>query len=121
MKIFNFKDFMKKYNFKDDIMNEVQFQKNYSYPICPRDSKLYSDKLFVNIANGRMRRTHWTCFIAKVNKSYYLDGFGGAAGKFFLNHLHKPIIFHNSKVQYINSELRGSYCLYFFYWIERIN
>ena len=44
MKILNFEDFMKKYNLKDDTMNESQLQKKYIYPIYPRDSKIYSDK-----------------------------------------------------------------------------
>ena len=101
-------------------MNESQLQKNYSFPIYPRDSNIYSDKGFVKIAKGRMRGTHGTCFIAKVNKSYYFDSFGGEAGKFPLNHFYKPIIFHNSKIQYMNSELCGSYCLYSFYFIERM-
>ena len=37
MKIINFEDFMKKYNIKDDIMNESQLQKLQCFPIYPRD------------------------------------------------------------------------------------
>ena len=44
MKILTFKDFMKKYKLKSDTMNESHLQKNYNYPIYPRDSKIYSDK-----------------------------------------------------------------------------
>ena len=36
MKILNFKDFMKKYNLKNDTMNESELQKVYIYPIFPR-------------------------------------------------------------------------------------
>jgi len=36
MKILNFKDFMKKYNLKNDTMNERQLQKIYNYPIYPK-------------------------------------------------------------------------------------
>ena len=36
MKLLNFKDFMKKYNLKNDTMNESQLQKNYNYPIFQR-------------------------------------------------------------------------------------
>ena len=121
MKVLNFKDFMKKIYFKNDTMNETQLQRVYDYPIYPRDSKIYSDKGFVNIDNGSRGGSHWTCFIVKGNKSYYFDSFGGAPDKFLLNQLPKPIIYHNYKIQDINSKLCGSYCLYFFYLIERMN
>ena len=51
MTILNFRDFMKKYNLKNNTMNGTQLQKVYNYPIYPRDSKIYSDKGFVNIDN----------------------------------------------------------------------
>ena len=70
MKILKYKDFMKKYNSKDDTMNESEIQRNFNYPVYPRDSKIYSDKGFVNIDNGSQNGTHWTCFIAKDKKSY---------------------------------------------------
>ena len=102
-------------------MNESELQRVYNYPIYPRDSKIYSDKGFVNIDNGIMGGTHWTCFIVKDNKSFYFDSFGGQPDKFLIKQLPKPIIYHNYKIQDINSRLCGSYCLYFFYLIERIN
>ena len=120
MKVLNFKDFMKKYNLKNDTMNESQLQKIHNYPIYPRDSKIYSDKGFVNIDNGFQGGTHWTCYIVKEKKSYYFDSFGGNPDNFLLNQLNKPIIYHNYKIQDINSKLCGSYCLYFFYLIERM-
>ena len=121
MKVLNFKDFMKKYNLEDDTMNESQLQKIYNYPIYPRDSKIYSDKGLVNIDDGRLGGSHWTCFIRKDNKSYYFDSFGGQPDKFLLKQLPKPIIYHNYKIQDINCRLCGSYCLYFFYLIDRMN
>ena len=121
MKRLNFKNFMKKYNLKNATMNESQLQKIYNYPIYPRDSKIYSDKGFVNIDNGDKGGTRWTCFIVKDNKPYYFDSFGGQPDKFLLNQLPKPIIYHNYKIQDINSFLCGSYCLYFFYFIEKMN
>ena len=121
MTILSFEDFMKKYKLKNDTKNESQLQKIYNYPIYPRDSKIYSDKGFVNIDNGSQDGTHWTCFIVKDNKSFYFDSFGGQPDKFLLNQLPKPIIYHNYKIQDINSKLCGSYCLYFFYLIERMN
>ena len=121
MKILIFKDFMKKYKLKNDTMNEFQLPKIYNYPIYPRDSKIYSDKGLVNIDNGSQGGTHWACLYIKDNKSLYFDSFGGQPDKFLLNQLHKPIIYHNYKIQDINSKLCGSFCLYFFYLIERIN
>ena len=121
MKILNFKDFMKNNNLKNDTMNESQLQRVYNYNIYPNYSKIYSDKGFVNIDNESQSGTHWTCFVIKSNKSYYFDSFGGAPDKFLLNQLPKPIIYHNYKIQDRNSKLCGSYCLYFFYLIERMN
>ena len=121
MKILSFKKFLKKNNLRNDTMNESQLQKIYNYHIYPRDTKIYSDKGFVNIDNGSQGGSHWTCFIVKDNKSFYFDSFGGAPDKFLLNQLPKPILYHNYKIQDINSFLCGSYCLYFFYLIERMN
>ena len=120
MKVLNFKDFMKKYKIKNDTVNESQSQRIYNYRIHPRDSKKYSDKAFVNIDNGAQGGTHWTCFIVKDNKSFYFDSFGGQPDKILLNQLPKAIIYHNYKIQDINSKLCGSFSLYFFYLIERM-
>ena len=120
MKVLNFKDFMKKHKLKKN-MNELQLQSIYIYPIYPRDSKIYSDRGFVIIDNGSQAGTHWSCFIVKDNKSYFFDSFGGQPDKFIFNQLAKPIKYHNYKIQDINSKLCGSYCLYFFYLIERMN
>ena len=75
MKILIFKDFMKKYKLKNDTMNDSQLQTICNYNVYPRDSKIISDKGFVNIDNGSQGGTHWTCFIVKDNKSYYFDSF----------------------------------------------
>ena len=61
---------MKKFNLRSDTMNKSQLQRIYNYTIYPTDSKIYSDKGFVNIDNGSMGGSHWTCFIVKDNKSY---------------------------------------------------
>ena len=121
MKVLNFKEFMKKYNLKNDTMNESELQRVYNYPIYPKDSKIYSDKGFVNIGDYRNGGSHWCAFYIKDNISFYFDSFGGSPDKFLLNQLPKPIIYHNYKIQDINSFLCGSYCLYFFYLIERMN
>ena len=119
MKNLSFKDFMKINKLKIDTVDEFQLQKLYNYPIYPRDSKIYSDRGFVNIDNGFIGGSHRTCFIVKDNKSYYFDSFGGQPDKFLLKQLPKPLIYHNYKIQDIDSKFCGSYCLYFFYLIER--
>ena len=113
MKISTFKDFMKKYKLKNNTMNESELQRNCNFQIYPRESKIHSVRGFVNIDNGQMGGTHWTCFIIKDHKSYYFDSFGVQPDKFLLNQLPKPIIYHNYKIQDLNSKLCGSYCLYF--------
>ena len=102
-------------------MIEVELQRVYKYPLHSRDNKVYSDKGFVIIDNGSMGGCHWTCFYKKDKKTYYFDSFRGQPDKFLLNQLPKPIIYHNYKIQDINSKLCGSLCLYFFYLIERMN
>ena len=84
MKILTFKNFMKNYNLKNDTMTESELQRVYKYPIYPRDSKIYSDKGFVNIDDGSMKGTHWICFYIKNNISYYFDSFGVQPYKFLL-------------------------------------
>ena len=96
MKILNFEDFMKKYNLKDDTMTESKLQKVFNYPINPRDSKIYSDKAFINIDYGSMGGgSHWCAFHIKDTESYYFDSFGGQPDRFLLNQSPKPIIYHN--------------------------
>ena len=102
-------------------MNESELQRVHDCKTYPRDSKKYSDKRVVNIDDGRMVGRHWTCFILIDKKSYYFHSFGGQPDKFLLNHLPKPIIYHKKKIQDTNSKLCGSYCLYFFYLIEKLN
>ena len=116
----NFKGFMKKYNLKNNTMNESQLQNVYNYPVNPRDSKIYSERGFVKIDNGSQNGTHWTAFYVKNNKSYYFDSFGGQPDNVLSNQLSKPIISHKFKIQDIDAKLCGSYCLYFFYLIERM-
>ena len=121
MTILIFKDFLKKYNLKNDTKNESESQRVYINPIYPRDSKIYSVKGFVNVDNGSQGGTHWTCFIVKDSKPYYFDSFGGQPDKLLLNQLPKPIMYHIYRIQDINSKICGSYCLYLFYLIERKN
>ena len=114
MKVLSFKDFVKKYNLKEDIRNESQLRRVYIYSIYPRDSKNHSNKAFVKIDNSSMGGSHWTCFTVKLNKSDYFDSFGGQPNKFLRKQLPKLIIYHKYKLQDINSKLCGCYCLYFF-------
>ena len=43
-------------------MTESQLQIVYNYHIYPRDSKIFSDKGFVNIDNGSLGGSHWCAF-----------------------------------------------------------
>ena len=77
MNTINFKDFMKKYNLKNDTMNESLLQKISEAPIYPRDSRIDSDKEFGNIDDATQGGTPWCWFIIKDNKSSYFESFGG--------------------------------------------
>ena len=68
-----------------------------------------------------MGGSHSVCFIIKDKKSSSLDSFAGQPDKFLLNQLPKPIIYHIYKIQDIKSNFCGSYCLYFFFLLERMN
>ena len=102
---------MKKYNLKNYTINEFELQKFYNYPMYPRNSEIYSDKGFVNKDDGSQGGSHWTCFIVKDNKSLFYDSFAGAPDEFLINQLPKQIIYHNYKIQDLNSKLCGSVCL----------
>ena len=102
-------------------MNKSELQRVYNNKIYPRDSRIYSDKGFVNINNGSQAGTHWTCFIVEDSKSYYFDSFRGQPDELLVKQLTKLIKNQNYKIQDINSNLCGSYCLYFFYFFERMN
>ena len=56
---------MKKYNLKDDTMNESELQRVYNFSVYPRVSKIYSDMGIVNIDNGSQGGSHWTYFLSK--------------------------------------------------------
>ena len=62
MKNLNFKDLMNKCNFRNDTKNESELQRVYNYSIYPRDSKLYSDKGFVNIDDRSQTRNSLDTF-----------------------------------------------------------
>ena len=68
-----------------------------------------------------MNGTHWTSFIVTDKETYYFDSFSGQPDKFLLIQLPKLIIYHNYKIQDIDSKLCDSYCVYFFYLIEGMN
>ena len=68
-----------------------------------------------------MGGSRWCVFYVKDNKSFYLQFFAGQPDKFLLKQLPKPKSYHNYKIHYINFKSCGSYCLYFFYLIERMN
>ena len=69
MKILNFEDFMKKYNLKNDTMEDSEIQRVYKHPIYVRGSRLCSDIGSVNLDNGSQGGIHWCCFSIKDNQS----------------------------------------------------
>ena len=111
---------MKRDNLEDDTMDESDIQRAYTYPIYPRDSKVYSNKVFVNFDLGSMGGSHCIIFYIKNNKSYYFDSCGGQPDTFLPKQVPKPISYHKYKIQDINSNLWESHCLYFFYLNERM-
>ena len=119
MRILGFKDFMEKNNLIDDTMNEFQLQKIYIYQLYLRDSKKFSIKEIVNIDDGSQCGTHWRAFDVKNNKSIFFDNLGGQPDKVLLNQLPEPILNLIYKIQDKKPQICGSYCLYFFYLIER--
>ena len=60
-------------------------------------------------------------FYTRDNRSYYFDSFGGSSDNFLLQQFPKPISYENYKFQDKNSNLRGVFCFYFSYLIERMD
>ena len=112
---------MEKNILRKDTMKESQLQKIYIDSLYPRDSKIYSDKGLINLDDGSMGGSHWTAFYVESNKSGCFDSFGSPPDKFLLKQILKPILYHNCEIQDIKSRFSGSYCLYFFFLIERMN
>ena len=75
-------------------MNKSQLQKVYNYKRYPRDSKILTDKGFINIDNGSRGGSHWCAFYMQNNKSFYFDSFEGRSDNILLNHSPKPILYH---------------------------
>ena len=75
------KDFIKRNNLDNDTKKESELKRVF----FPRDSKINSDKRFVNIDNGSQGGSHWTCFLIKDKRYYYFASFGGAPDSFLLN------------------------------------
>ena len=42
----------------------------YKYPKPSRDSKIYSDKVFISINSGGQGGSHWCVFYVENNKSF---------------------------------------------------
>ena len=110
---------MNKHGLSDEAMKENDLTKKLNIKICPRDSKITTDKGFVNIDNGEQGGTYWTCFNVKDNKSSYFDSFYGSPDKLLLHQSPKTITYHNFEIQDIKSRLCGTYCIYCFYLMER--
>ena len=97
MIILSLKDFMKKYNLRDDTMAESVLQQVYIFPIYPRGSKMYSDKGFVNKDDGSQGGSHWCCFVIKIRNPFTLTALDSILIFFSPYQLPKPIIYPNYK------------------------
>ena len=104
---------------KVESRSESECEQVFSDNIYTKDSLFTSEKRLVNVENGQMGGTHWTCFYIKDKISFYFDSFGGAPDKFLLNQLTKPKIYPKLKNQHFNSKIFGTYCLCFFLLVER--
>ena len=59
---------MKECNLIVDTMTKRELKNMYKYSIYPKDSRNFTDKRFVEIDNGCIGLTQWTCFYMKDNK-----------------------------------------------------
>ena len=50
-------------------MKENDLERFYNYKTYPRDSKIFSDRGFVNIDDGSLVGSHWTCFIVEKKQT----------------------------------------------------
>ena len=57
----------------------------------------------------------------KMWKSYLISLLGGAPNSYIQQQIPKTITFHNFKSKKIKSKLCGTYCLYFFYLLEKMD
>ena len=84
-------------------------------------SKILTTKCICNIDNGSLdcfRR--WNSLVA-FDGSTYFHSFGGHPDVFLIEQFSKPIIYHNYLIQYFDSKMYGTYCLYshyLFLWSE---
>ena len=102
-------------------MTETDLEKVYKFSTYPRETKISTNKRFVNMDNGSFGGTNWNCFYVKDNKLYYFDTFGVGPVKFLLQQILKPMTFHKHKIQNMNSKLCGTYSSYLFYSLERMH
>ena len=109
-KTLSLKSFSNKYGFNDETMKENDLTRKLKIKIS-NGSEITTKRGFVNIDNGSMGATHWTCFYMKDNKSFYVDSIGVYLDNFILEKLPKPIPFHFLKFENVSSNLCGVSCL----------
>ena len=63
---------MEKNKLKDNTTNESHLQRIYNYAINPKDSKIFSDRGFVNIDNGQMGVVIGVRFTLKITNQFTL-------------------------------------------------
>ena len=113
-------------------MTESDWQKFFRFRIDPRDSILTTGKEIVNLDNGSLGGSQWTCFYIKdeadstshagsAKISFYFDSFYEPPNKVLHKQLPKAFTYLIWKTQDKNSNLCETYCLYFFYLKRRMS
>ena len=75
----------------------------------------------MEIDNEQMGGTHWTCCYMEDIESLYFDLVGWPPDNFYFIFLPKAITFCSYNTQVMYTCLCGTYSLYFFHLIERMD
>ena len=89
MTTLTFKGLMKRDGLNDDVLTESDSKKIYKFSIYLRDSKIKTNKSFINIDIGNMGGSHLTCFYIQDKNSSSLMSYGGPPVIISLHHLSK--------------------------------
>ena len=76
------KDFMEKVGLQYELMTEIDLKKVYMYLIYPKSYIRSTNNGFLNLDNGNMGVTNWTCFYIKILSHSEFIFFGGQCDKF---------------------------------------
>ena len=121
------KDFMTNFNLKNKRMTNTEVQSKFYEIVYFKNLGLYArnsvqkrpPKLgLINIEGGSQGGTHWTSLYTTnfpTPRTCSFRSFGVYLDSWLMKKLLNPIIWHNYKIQSLDSVLCGTYCLYFLY------